>query len=395
MYFQTIDDKQECIGVYKDGALFFDENPGDLKKTWKYSGTLHDPDIEFAWLYCSGEDLEIACPEELKEQYESAAAKLRAYKRSFELAKVDLNEHCFFDLVPHDFLVKFLDVKTQITQHVFETRGRPDNYDHLAAIHKLLYKIKYQPLNVSAEGCREVFLKSSLRGEAKKYLKKKNYIDYNLFGTVTGRLTTQPQSFPILTMRKELRCMLKPHNDWFLSLDYNGAEVRTLLALSGQPQPEIDIHTWNLQNILKRVDIPREEAKTIFFSWLYNPDSKLISTEYYDREKVLDTWYRGGYIYTPFDRKIKVDDRRAFNYLIQSTTSDLVMERASKIDAFLRDHKSFISHIVHDEIVIDLCNDEREIVPEIKEIFSNNQLGKYIVNLNAGQNYLDLNELSL
>jgi len=306
MYFQTIDDKQECIGVYKDGALFFDERPSDLKKTWKHSGTLSDEEIEYAWIYCDGQNLELACPDDLKSHYDTAAAKMRAYRKSFELAKVDLNEHCFFDLVPHDFIVKFLDVKTQITQHVFDTYARPNNYDHLAAAHRLLHKIKYQPLNINTEGCRDIFLKSGLRGEAQKYLKKTNYIDYNLFGTVTGRLTTHPHSFPILTMRKELRRMFKPRNDWFLSLDYNGAEVRTLLALSDQAQPNTDIHTWNLENILKRADMPREEAKTIFFSWLYNPESKLIDTEYYDREKVLDTWYRGGYIYTPFDRKIKV-----------------------------------------------------------------------------------------
>ena len=130
-----------------------------------------------------------------------------------------------------------------------------------------------------------IFVKSALRKEAQKHLNKQNYIDYNLFGTVTGRLTTKPHSFPILTMRKELRRLIKPHNDWFLSLDYNGAEVRTLLALSGRPQPTEDIHSWNLKNVLERADIPREEAKTIFFAWLYNPESKAINTEYYDREE--------------------------------------------------------------------------------------------------------------
>jgi ATP-dependent DNA ligase len=100
-----------------------------------------------------------------------------------------------------------------------------------------------------------------------------------------------------------------------------------LLALSGEPQPVSDIHTWNLSNVLKRTDMPREEAKTIFFSWLYNPDSKVINTKYYDRKKVLDEWYNGEYISTPMGRHIKVDERRAFNYVIQSTTADLVLER--------------------------------------------------------------------
>lgn len=395
MYFQTIDDKKECVGVYQDGQLFFDEIPPNLERTWKYSGTLEDSAAEYAWLYCGGISLEAACPESLKEEYDSAAKKMRAYRRSFELAKVDLYEHCFFDLVPHDFILRFLEVKNKITEHVFQTCEKPNNYKFLNDVQALLHQIKYQTLSLSSEDCREIFVKSALRKEAQKYLNKQNYIDYNLFGTVTGRLTTRPNSFPMLTMRKELRRLVKPRNDWFLSLDYNGAEVRTLLALSGIPQPTEDIHSWNLKNVLKRADMPREEAKTIFFAWLYNPDSKAISTDYYDREKVLDKWYSEGYINTMFGREIKVDRRRALNYLIQSTTSDLVLERACRISELLKNKKSFISHIVHDEIVIDLNDEEKHLVPEIKETFANNRLGQYLVNLSAGPNYLDLNELKL
>ncbi len=395
MYFQTIDDKKECVGVYKEGRLFFEQTPDNLLRTWRYSGTLDYLNTEFAWLYCGGKTLTQACPPELQEELGAATAKMRAYKKSFELAKIDLYEHCFFDLVPHDFIVRFMEVKNQITKHVFESYERPENYDHLVRTHALLHKIKYQTLHLNNEGCREIFVKSALRTAAKKILQKHRHIDYNLFGTVTGRLTTKTESLPILTMRKELRRLIKPTNDWFLSLDYNGAEVRTLLALSGQPQPTPDIHSWNLEHVLQRADIPREEAKTIFFAWLYNPESKVINTKYYDREKVLDKWYEDGYINTPMHRKILVDERRAFNYLIQSTTADLVLEQACKIDDFLAEKKSFISHIVHDEIVIDLDNEERHLVPDIKDIFAQNRLGTYRVNLNAGPNYLDLNELKL
>ena len=395
MYFQTIDDKKECIGVYKDGHLYFDEMPADMLRTWRYSGTLEGSDVEYAWLYTCGADINSKLPEEIKEEHNATNRKMMAYKKSFDLAKINLHEHCFFDLVPHDFLKRFLECRNKITEYVFENFERPANYEHMRDVYQLIHKIKYQTLNVNAEDCRSLFLQSSVRADAKKFLNRKNYIDYNLFGTRTGRLTTNEGSFPILTVKRELRKLIKPKNDWYLSLDYNGAEIRTLLALSGQEQPQDDIHTWNIVNVLKRADIPREEAKTIFFSWLYNPDSKIINTHHYDREKVLDKWYDGEYISTPFERKIEIDKRRALNYLIQSTTSDVVLERACRIDEYLKGKKSFISHIVHDEIVIDLCNEEREIVSKIKEIFADTRLGKYMVNLSAGLNYLDMNELSL
>ena len=75
MYFQAIDDKQECIGIYKDGVLYFDDMPKELHRTWKYSGSIKDEDIEYAWLYCNGSSLRFACPPDLLEDYNKIQQK--------------------------------------------------------------------------------------------------------------------------------------------------------------------------------------------------------------------------------------------------------------------------------------------------------------------------------
>jgi DNA polymerase I-like protein with 3'-5' exonuclease and polymerase domains len=132
-----------------------------------------------------------------------------------------------------------------------------------------------------------------------------------------------------------------------------------------------------------------------FFAWLYNYDSNDDEFGRYHREQLLADWYDGAVVRTPFDRKIIVDKRKALNYLIQSTTSDIVLERAVAIDKFLENKKSFVAFVVHDEIVIDLEESEKEIVPEIKELFSKNKLGEYLVNLSCGKNYYELQGLNL
>ena len=269
MIFQAIDDKNECIGVYVDGKFHFDI-PSDLTKTWRYGSSVSDDNIEYAQLYASGQSLLECCPDNILDSLNAVQKKMTAYVKSFSIAKINLNEHCIFDLIPHDFLMEYCEIKNQITEHVFETYDKPSNYDHLKSVEELLYKIRYRKLNLDSSDCRELMLSSKQRTQIQQYIKSQNYIDYNLFGTVTGRLTTRANSFPILTVKKELRKIVKPNNDLFVSLDYNGAEVRTLLDLCGEKQPEIDIHEWNSKHLFEQ-DITREECKVRFFAWLYNP----------------------------------------------------------------------------------------------------------------------------
>ena len=79
MIFQTLDDKSECVGVYVDGKIHFDDIPSNLTRTWKYTGSVQDPDIEYAWLYCRGRKLEEVCPPELQEEFLDAQKTFRAF----------------------------------------------------------------------------------------------------------------------------------------------------------------------------------------------------------------------------------------------------------------------------------------------------------------------------
>ena len=396
MIFQTLDDKSECVGVYADGKLHFDSIPSGLSKTWKYTGSVRDPDIEYAWLRCGGQKLQDVCPEHLKEDFSELQKTFRAYLKSFQIAKIDLHQNCFFDLVPSDFLLQFCEMRNKITEHVFNNHTKPQNYDHLDRAYKLIHKIGYQRLNVNVEGCRSLMTSTADRKDIQKLIKKKShYIDYNLFGTVTGRLTTNKDSFPVLTIKSKLRSIVKPTNDWLVSFDYNGAEVRTFLSLSGVEQPDEDIHQWNMKHLYGDHPIDREEAKVRFFASFYNNEDSSLNDSVYSRERVIGDYFYGDRVETPFKRKIKVDQRRAFNYIIQSTTADLTIDRAVELDKILEDTQSPVAFIVHDEIVLDIHDDDRYLIPDLKEVFQNNKLGSFRANVKAGKNYGELKELKL
>jgi len=390
MFFQTLDDKSECVGVYQAGKLYFDTIPNDLKITWNHSGFLTDKEIEYVSLWTQGKTLEECCPEEHIDELRSCKNKLRAYLKSFNIAKINMNDHCIYDLIPHDFLLRFCEIKNKITEHVYSNFEKPVHYEHLKDVHILLSKIKCQKLNVSTSDCIHLLTNTRDRNKIVDLAKRSNYIDYNLFGTATGRLTTNKNSFPILTLKKELRQIVKPNNDLFVSLDYNGAEVRTLIELSGEEQPDIDIHDWNSKHLFEQ-EVNRDECKVRFFAWLYDSESNDVKNSIYDKEKVLDKWYLNGYVMTPYGRKLLVEKRKALNYLLQSTTSDRVLAKSVLIDNYLTQNncKSYISHIVHDELVIDYCDKDRHHLEAIKQIFEDG----FLTNISAGKDYFNLKEL--
>ena len=100
MLFQLLDEKDSCYAAYVDGNFFYDDIPIGLTKTWKYSNSLKDKNIEYAKLYCGGLSLGEVCPAHLKEQFDSVNDKLKAFMVSFSQAKISLSDNCFYNLVP-------------------------------------------------------------------------------------------------------------------------------------------------------------------------------------------------------------------------------------------------------------------------------------------------------
>lgn len=394
MLFQTLDDKKECVGIYRNGELSFaDQLPIDLTKTWSYSAFLEKRDIQYAKLYCEGKTLDMVCPEALRERWEAVSNKLKAFIKSFNTSRVSLNESCFFDLVPKKFLLEYCYVKDLICQHVFNEYSRPDNYDYLLDLTKVIEEIRYNKLNLNVKNL------SLYRQKHRKFLKKlktlQPYCKFNIWGTKTGRLTTVPKSFPILTVDKEFRSIIEPKNDYFVELDFNAAELRTLLSLQGREQPTEDMHTWNVENVFDG-KLTRDEAKKKIFAWLYNPESQDSRCEHaYDRESIIRKHYTHGTVKTVFGKKIESEDRTALNYIIQSTCAENVLRQMIKLSNYLEGYKSYVAFPIHDSVVLDFSIEDREKLGELVEIFSCTELGKFKVNVSVGTDFGNLQKLEV
>jgi len=395
MIFQSLDDKIHCIGIYYDGKLVFDETPEGLSGTWNHVPRLNNlNNVEYAKIYCGGKSLDEVCPVALQSDWKRFQSKLRAFVKSFKISKVSFSEHCFYDLVPQRFLLEYCEIKNRICEHVFDINTKPKNYDFLIELSSIVGKIESKPLNIDKEILREDLQEGKFRRFWKKLADMPSHIRYNIYGTKTGRLTTLDSGFPILTMDKDFRKIIKPHNDWLVELDFNAAELRTLLALSGSDQPQEDLHEWNRKNIYSGAG-DRDMAKKRIFAWLYNPESKdTASSGAYNRGAILDTHWDGTHVETPFGRKIEADKKHALNYIIQSTTSDLLLKQMIKLDDYLKDSESYISFCIHDNVVLDMKEEDYLKLSDVIQIFSNTELGKYKTNVRIGKNYGEMKEIN-
>ncbi|HCT52337.1 MAG TPA: hypothetical protein DF712_07740 [Balneola sp.] len=354
-------------------------------------------DVEFAALYLEGRKLEDHLPEFLVDDWEDVTKKMRAFKRAHATAKVNMEENCFYDLVPTRFLVEFCEVKNAITEYIFKKQPRPARYGFYKHVHMMLrdmeeYKVSYDKKLISSFTADK-----KLGGHARNILRSRQQVSYNQFGTITGRLTTRRQSFPILTLPRVFRKAIKPNNDMFVELDFNGAEIRTLLGILERDQPEDDIHIYHLKNVFEGLPT-RSSAKEAFFAWLYG--SKKSTTDqqsqkldgFYDKSQLLEAHYKDNTITTPYGKVIKgTSPHHALNYLIQSTTAELVLKQALKIHYYLRTYTSSnLSFIIHDALVLDLRKEDLHHLDNIKKLMSSTNFGTYKINSSAGKNLGEL-----
>ena len=398
--FQALDDKGECVGIYKDGELHFRDLPIELDATWSYTAFLKGLDVQYANIYTLGKSLEEVCPDHLKNDWSRVNNKLKALINSFIEAKVDLKQNCFFDLTPVRFLKEYCELKNKICEHTFNVHAKPQEYNFFKEFTELTTDIAGRELQLDKVRLSELLYNP----QAKKLWEKINNgatsIKYNLFNSVTGRLTVTERSFPILNLSSKLREIIKPTNDWFVSFDLNAAEMRIALALSGENQPEGDLHESCVATVFNN-ELTRAQAKSVATEWLYDSNSELAKkydqalSKFYNKRKLFSEYWKDGYVCTPYSRKIEADRHHVISYLNQSTLIDMFHRQLLKINKLLENKKSFIAFTVHDCVVLDLKDEDKKMLPDLIRELSNTPYGTFPVKVEIGHNFGDMKKVKI
>lgn len=376
--------------IYSGGKIYRNNFPASLNRTWDYNPLLKEvsKQTRYAKLYCSGKSLAQMTPDSLKGEMKKSSSEVKSHIQAAKTAKIDLSKIPLYQVVPENTMIEFYRSSEKVLQHIFDTVDEPHNYETLSQVNEIIKNIQHSPLFIDKEFLRSFTPKNHLETAfVKKMMTEECKIKYDIFGTITGRMTTDKSGLSIMTMPKELRPAILPENDFLVEIDYNAAELRVALSLLGYPQPKEDIHEWNMSNVF--VDTKdRSEAKKKIFAWLYNSKSENAEIEKtYDRSRILGQYYDNEKIKNFFGREIFCEPKVALNYIIQSTAADMFSRQLIKVGEIIKERRTKILYTMHDSIVLDFAHEDREILNTILQEFSATDLGDFLINISVGEKY--------
>ena len=285
----------------------------------------------------------------------------------------------------------------------------------------ILNKLKevHPIINLILEYRRLTKIKSTYLEGLANYIREDGKIHtiYKQNLTRTGRLSSVEPNLQNIPARDEEGRMIRkaflPSNDIFLSADYSQMELRVLAHVSESKElqeafiNDEDIHTRvaadiygiSMEDVTKNM---RKTAKAVIFGIVYGisgfglgenleispKEAKMFIDKYYElypgvknyMDNVIKDAKDKGYVRTLFNRKRVIDElnnsnfmvrqsgeRIALNTPIQGTSADIMKIAMVEIYNAMKENnlRSKMLLQVHDELIFDVLNDEKELLESI------------------------------
>ncbi len=244
------------------------------------------------------------------------------------------------------------------------------------------------------------------------------HTNFNLTGTVTGRLSSSNPNLQNIPRQEETRKIFIPQEGCkFITCDYSQIELRIFACYTKDPdlvesfRREEDIHARVASEVL---EIPLEQvskeqrtmAKSINFGLIYGRGAKSVAAQIGRTEEEAETFIESyfkrypeatkwmsrikmlvktqGFVDNMFGRRRRLPEifsenfiekssaeRQAMNSIIQSTASDCVNLAAIRVDTYLKEKnlKSRLVLLVHDELVYEVPDNEVDLMKvELKRL---------------------------
>jgi len=248
-------------------------------------------------------------------------------------------------------------------------------------------------------------------------------VNYSTKRTLTGRITSKDRYNPQnLSKENEDRTKIvsRFRNGRIYQFDYTSFEARIALYLSGDEQfiqdfYDKDLHSETAMIIFETHDFTPEQrnvAKLANMAIMYGaseatamkilgkypePAEKLrrikvfLEPVFRRAKEIIEESKQNGYLINKWGSIIKPEkDFAGFNNYLQSTASEIVVDKVIEIKELLKPYRSQFLFQVHDSLVFDVHPEEIELVQLIAKTLSYNKGMMFTVNYKSGPNYKDL-----
>jgi hypothetical protein len=349
-------------------------------------------------------------------RFNNITKKINAYKRSYELLGVNLNQLEIEKCLPITTLREFIGCRLEFMN--FFIKYCKSNETDLSYYKNHFIKHKHALNNLGAIHMSKeslafaCLLNKNMASLAKKvrYLDHKNEllfpIRYNNLSTKTGRLIVS-SGLNILTLPKNYRYLVKSkfQGGKIISIDFKAIEPTIILSLmGGDGDLGVGDLYGNIAKLANNKNVDRDVIKKIFLPFIYGAslerivelsgicksDVKRVSDIIninFNKNKILskinikDYGYDNKVLYNEYGRPISLQNNmqkyKNINYYAQSTGVDVVLDALYKILKLKKEkeYKSECVAIIHDDLLFDVHpNEEQKFIDDVVSIMTNNNI---------------------
>lgn len=253
-------------------------------------------------------------------------------------------------------------------------------------------------------------------------------INYSNKRTITGRITSSGKYNPQGLAREgdaRTKIISRFRNGKIFQFDYTSFEARIALYLCEDREflenyYDKDLHSESAIRIFGTLDFTKEQretAKLVNHSILYGASEGTILkklegyNDAYEKMQTVKEFLHplfkrskelmkeaedNGYLINKWGSIIKPEKTYAgFNNYIQSTGSEIIVDKILEIKELIKNLRSEFLFQVHDSLIFDIHPDEIGIVQEIAKLLSYNKGMLFSINYKSGPNYRDLSSESV
>jgi hypothetical protein len=344
--------------------------------------------------------------------------KFEAHKKASRETKIDTKRYSLFKTFPEDMLRElFLERAYRIMELSDEHTSVPIEMSCLPA----LFHIEDSGIRVDADAIRDKLVDAQSLHE-KKFLNaliKENkggfvYSKYNPLGSKTGRVRVHEgfssMSIPKGQLRKIIVSRFNEGNIY--AIDYNAIDFRCMVnSVDDEEFKALYVNCDDFYNRTKELafaneEISRDDIKKMCLISLYGGQNSLpenlsgyinslnafLKPIHVLKEKLFNEAITNGFVKTPCGRIIHTKDNifpgKVLGLYAQGHASDVFRSALEGVYEYIKENKlkSKIIFIVHDEIVLDIHDEERNHFANIIDICMNS---KFRVKYKFGKSYFE------